>query len=201
MSQTKEELLRHLRMDNEIYSLMANEADHIYTWLTSHSSHFKPTSKQQPPYDWSDITEQAKFDAAIQLSRSPDARTAPYWALGNNPMTENNWIAIWFIYHKFRYRDGRNRSRDSKNGSKKSKGNPKKGQPPSLQQNSSSSGSSSSYSAQNSVYYTSPNYSTFGSNSSLGYYASSEDYDRKQDSKRVVDVFYDPVRDVKRPKT
>ena len=86
----------------------------MYTWLTSYEENFKPTAKRVPPYDWSDITEQAKYDAAANLARSRDSRTAPYWELGNSSTSDSNWIAIWFIYHKFRYRDGRNRSRDPK---------------------------------------------------------------------------------------
>ena len=84
--------------------------------MTSNPASFKPKSNQTPPYDWSDITELAKQTAAMQLANSTDARTAPYWQMGATYSNDNNWIAVWFLYHKFRYRDGRNRAKDSKKG-------------------------------------------------------------------------------------
>jgi hypothetical protein len=52
------------------------------------------------------------------LTSSGDARTAAFWRLGNSSDSPN-WIAKWFLYHKFRYRDGRNRARDAEKGAKK----------------------------------------------------------------------------------
>jgi hypothetical protein len=38
--------------------------------------------------------------------------TSYYWKLGDSTVVGDcpNWIARWFLYHKFRYRDGRNRN-------------------------------------------------------------------------------------------
>ena len=36
--------------------------------------------------------------------------TAYYWDLGASRGNNPNWVAKWFLYHKFRYRDGRNRT-------------------------------------------------------------------------------------------
>lgn len=40
---------------------------------------------------------------------SGDDETSYYWNLSLVSDQSENWIAKWFLYHKFRYRDGRNR--------------------------------------------------------------------------------------------
>ena len=47
----------------------------------------------------------------MQLARNGSSRTAPYWRIAKGSVLSPNWIAKWFLYHKFRYRDGRNKSK------------------------------------------------------------------------------------------
>jgi hypothetical protein len=88
-----------------------NETDHVYKWLTSNKHHLKNNCQRRPPYDWSDIVENSKDEAMRRIAGSGDEHTSYYWRL-SGPETKEcpNWIARWFLYHKFRYRDGRNRS-------------------------------------------------------------------------------------------
>jgi hypothetical protein len=53
-----------------------------------------------------------------RISESGNAHTSYYWNLAG-PTGDGcpNWIARWFLYHKFRYRDGRNRNLPSKDDS------------------------------------------------------------------------------------
>lgn len=44
------------------------------------------------------------------ISENGDEYTAYYWSLASPTSDCPNWIAKWFLYHKFRYRDGRNRN-------------------------------------------------------------------------------------------
>lgn len=92
------------------------ETDIAYKWLTTGTQHLKSNCTRDPPYDWSDITELSKEQAMIRLAQSGDAHTSAYWAMGNERTADGcpNWIARWFLYHKFRYRDGRNRGKESK---------------------------------------------------------------------------------------
>jgi hypothetical protein len=90
---------------------LQKETDQVYKWLTSDKHHLKKNCKRKPPYDWSDINEKSKDDAMSRIARGGDQYTSYYWNLapygaGDCP----NWIARWFLYHKFRYRDGRNRN-------------------------------------------------------------------------------------------
>lgn len=66
-----------------------------------------------PPYNWNDVAEKSKDDALTQLVETGCSRTAPYWQLANGSESPK-WIARWFLYHKFRYRDGRNKLKHSK---------------------------------------------------------------------------------------
>ncbi|KAH7397533.1 hypothetical protein BKA64DRAFT_554919, partial [Cadophora sp. MPI-SDFR-AT-0126] len=113
MSQTKEDLLKHLNLPVETYALMAKETDVIYNWLISDKSHLKENGKRKAPYDWSDIQEKAKDTAMGLMAQRGDQYTAYYWDLGASAGNSPNWVAKWFLYHKFRYRDGRNRTQKS----------------------------------------------------------------------------------------
>ncbi|TVY81614.1 hypothetical protein LSUE1_G005258, partial [Lachnellula suecica] len=119
MSQTKDDLLRHLSMAPETYTMMAKEADRYYKWLTQEKRHLKGNCKGKPPYDWSDIAEKSKEEAMKLIAQSGDTHTSYYWNLGNSSGGSPNWIAKWFLYHKFRYRDGRNRNQPTKGNNEK----------------------------------------------------------------------------------
>ncbi|KAH8600908.1 hypothetical protein B0O99DRAFT_681765 [Bisporella sp. PMI_857] len=110
MSQTKDDLLRHLNLSPDIYTLMAKEVDRAYKELTSNKHNLKKNCKRKPPYDWSDIVEKAKDRAMEAIAQNGDTYTTYYWNLAVPTEDCPNWIARWFLYHKFRYRDGRNRN-------------------------------------------------------------------------------------------
>jgi hypothetical protein len=86
------------------------ETDRVYKWLTSDKRHLKKNCKRKPPYDWSDIVEKSKDEAMARIAQSDDPHTSYYWKLATPTEDCPNWIARWFLYHKFRYRDGRNRN-------------------------------------------------------------------------------------------
>jgi hypothetical protein len=97
MSQTKDELLRHLNMSPETYALMAKETSRVYKWLTKDPVHLKKNCKRQPPYDWSDIQEKAKDQAMLHIVESGDECTRYYWNLAKPTPDCPNWIAKWFL--------------------------------------------------------------------------------------------------------
>ncbi|RDW68266.1 hypothetical protein BP5796_08923 [Coleophoma crateriformis] len=110
MSQTKEDLLRRLDISVATYALMAKEAGRAYKWVTSDTRHLKKHCKRIPPYDWCDILEKSKDEAIERIAKGGDSHTSYYWRLAASTEDCPNWIARWFLYHKFRYRDGRNRN-------------------------------------------------------------------------------------------
>jgi hypothetical protein len=90
-------------------SAMQKEADHVYKWLTSDKNHLKKNCSKRPPYDWGDIMERSKDEAISAIARNGTELTSYYWNLAGPTEDCSNWLAKWFLYHKFRYRDGRNR--------------------------------------------------------------------------------------------
>jgi hypothetical protein len=44
------------------------------------------------------------------IAQNGSDQTSYYWNLATPTNDCPNWIARWFLYHKFRYRDGRNRN-------------------------------------------------------------------------------------------
>jgi hypothetical protein len=54
-----------------------------------------------------------------RIAHSGNPHTQWYWDLAVKTSDCPNWIARWFLYHKFRYRDGRNRNPAKGSGSGK----------------------------------------------------------------------------------
>jgi len=98
---------------------LQKETDVVYKWLTSEKNHLKENCKRKPPYDWSDILEKSKDEAMARIAQSGNPHTQWYWNLAVPTSDCKNWIARWFLYHKFRYRDGRNRNPAKSSGSGK----------------------------------------------------------------------------------
>jgi len=182
MSQTKDELLRHLSMTSETYAMMAKEADGVYKWLTSDKTHLKKNCKRKPPYDWSDIQEKAKDDAMVRIAQGQSDHTRFYWQQATPTSDCPNWIARWFLYHKFRYRDGRNRNTISKGSNDESSHHDHRHRSISRSDETWGSITSGSYSGSVGIAYS-------------GYYDGQTNGDTGQETAQ----FYDPARDTYRP--
>ncbi|CAG8958277.1 hypothetical protein HYFRA_00000632 [Hymenoscyphus fraxineus] len=221
MSNTKDDLLKALKMAPETYTMMAKEADNVYRWLTQGGYHLKDNCSRRPPYDWSDIREKSKNEAYERIAQSGDAHTSYYWNLAAPTEDCSNWIARWFLYHKFRYRDGRNRNSAKDDGSKSSRSKGSSSRPtrtsghpssrhPRTEQSSVTQANGTYYEAQNSYYTTSANtyqqqYYTQQASSSTNYSSYGDNYaydhrggyDRefKEEGEQSPKTYYDPVRD------
>lgn len=146
-------------MLTDIYRQLQKEADEVYRRLTSERSHLKSNSlNKHPPYDYSDIVEKSKDEAMRQIARGGDEHTSYYWSLATETDDCPNWIARWFLYHKFRYRDGRNRNPAKSHGGKhKHSSHSSKN---SYHRHTGDTGESSRHS--DSYYATAPSSSTYG---------------------------------------
>jgi len=90
---------------------MGKETARVYCWLISEKSHLKDNCTRKPPYDWNDFKEQWKDEAVNQIALGGDQHTSYYWDLASRQDSGPNWIARWFLYHKFRHTDGRGHPR------------------------------------------------------------------------------------------
>ncbi|CZR67864.1 uncharacterized protein PAC_17763 [Phialocephala subalpina] len=189
MSSTKNELMKHLNLPSETYTLMSKETDRVYHWLTSDKSHLKATCKRKPLYDWSDILEKSKDEAMKAICNGGDQYTDYYWRLAA-PDSDGcpNWIARWFLYHKFRYRDGRNQTRVKSGEERKHRGDLKSG------------GQHKSHGHQLTGYEVSSNYYKVATKPQvLTEQSSTSSRGTSSQDSSTAGTYYDPVRDVSTP--
>ena len=66
-------------------------------------------------YYYRQFHEEAVKDAARRIISNASPRTRPYFDRGPNEKGEDEWAAMWFLYHLFRYRDPRNQKKGKKN--------------------------------------------------------------------------------------
>lgn len=63
------------------------------------------------PYKWDDLQETAKHRETMNIVRAASAYTVRYYEAGRwMAAVEENWVAEWFLWHSFRFRDNRNQS-------------------------------------------------------------------------------------------
>ncbi|KAF1977496.1 hypothetical protein BU23DRAFT_412614, partial [Bimuria novae-zelandiae CBS 107.79] len=63
----------------------------------------------QPPYRWDDLQETARHKEVFTIVNTASVLTRPYYARGRwMSAVEENWVAMWFLWHSFRFRDNRN---------------------------------------------------------------------------------------------
>jgi hypothetical protein len=63
----------------------------------------------QPDYKWDQLSETAKHQAVLNIASNASPSTRPYFDRGRyyTNVCEENWVARWFLWHSFRYRDNR----------------------------------------------------------------------------------------------
>ncbi|KAF3050315.1 hypothetical protein E8E11_001007 [Didymella keratinophila] len=85
--------------------------------LTDHS---RNDASITVPYKWDEISETAKHAEILIIVANAGPQTRPYYGMGRymTNVNEENWVARWYLWHSFRYRDNRdNRTRGSASSS------------------------------------------------------------------------------------
>ncbi|KAL5400919.1 hypothetical protein PMIN03_011972 [Paraphaeosphaeria minitans] len=97
---------------DSIYRLLYNEAEQGRDRLSGdYNSLTKISMKEgaRAPYKWDDLSETARHREILNIVRTASVYTRPYYQLGRWMTTEEeNWVAEWFLWHSFRFRDNRN---------------------------------------------------------------------------------------------
>ena len=69
-----------------------------------------PQSRANPaivkPYKWDEISETAKHQEVLRMVACAQPQTAYYYHYGRytTNVSEENWVARWYLWHAFRYR-------------------------------------------------------------------------------------------------
>lgn len=91
---------------------MQNEASYGRDRLSGdYNSLTKQSMKEgaRAPYKWDDLSETARHREILNIVRMASVYTWPYYQVGRwTTAEEENWVAEWFLWHSFRFRDNRN---------------------------------------------------------------------------------------------
>ncbi|KAF1952519.1 hypothetical protein CC80DRAFT_377541, partial [Byssothecium circinans] len=65
--------------------------------------------RPQTPYKWDELQETARHAEILNIVATAGRYTRPYYAMGRyvRGSEQENWVAQWFLWHCFRYRDNR----------------------------------------------------------------------------------------------
>lgn len=112
-SADKSVLFARLGLNQQIHRLLLDDAECARDRLSINPGNLTDQSKAdpnvRPPYKWDEISETAKHREVLTLVYNPTPETAPYYAVGRymTNVNEENWVARWYLWHSFRYRDNR----------------------------------------------------------------------------------------------
>ncbi|KAI9806780.1 MAG: hypothetical protein M1825_006238 [Sarcosagium campestre] len=91
---------------------MAEETEVEWRSLMANENCLKPEApKGKSVRAWGDFQDAELTRAACRVNQNATPKTRPYFVRGPNHKGEHHWVALWCLYHLFRYRDDRNRNR------------------------------------------------------------------------------------------
>jgi len=116
-SASKSELCNRLKLSESTHRLLLAEAVAARNALSSNRYNLTEQSRADPsvaePYRWDELSETSKHLHILMIVRDACAETRPYYDIGRYMLhvNEENWVARWYLWHSFRYRDNRPRER------------------------------------------------------------------------------------------
>ncbi|KAF1936144.1 hypothetical protein EJ02DRAFT_448217 [Clathrospora elynae] len=120
-SADKGALFTRLGLSEQIHKLLLSEAEIARDSLSKNplnlTDHSKADSSVFEPYRWDEISETAKHSQILTTVHTSRPETRPYYYMGRymTNVNEENWVARWYLWHSFRYRDNRPRDRITTN--------------------------------------------------------------------------------------
>ncbi|KAF2739773.1 hypothetical protein EJ04DRAFT_294376 [Polyplosphaeria fusca] len=112
-SADRKTLFAKLGLNDQVHRLMLEEAarsrDRLSIDPQNLTPHAKSNARVAQPYKWDQLSEMAKYSAQKDLAKYASEYTKPYYEQGwwTNGDNEENWVARWYLWHSFRYRDNR----------------------------------------------------------------------------------------------
>ncbi|KAF1911266.1 hypothetical protein BDU57DRAFT_543167 [Ampelomyces quisqualis] len=111
-SADKQVLFARLGLNEQIHKSLL-EAQDTRDSLSRNPLNLTDQSKANPftrtPYKWDEISETAKHRETLTMVNNAPPHTKYYYAMGRyqTNVNEENWVARWYLWHSFRYRDNR----------------------------------------------------------------------------------------------
>ncbi|KAK1917404.1 hypothetical protein P3342_000117 [Pyrenophora teres f. teres] len=122
-SADKSTICTRLGINDRVHKLLLKEAEAARDALSRNPYSLTEQSRTDPsvaePYRWDEISETAKHSHVLMVVRSASDETRKCYELGRyqTQVNEENWVARWYLWHSFRYRDNRPRDRVPNTGS------------------------------------------------------------------------------------
>jgi len=117
-SADKSLLFSRLGLTEQAHKLLLGEAQAARDRLSRDERNLTEQSRANSsvtaPFKWDEISETAKHVEILTIVTNAGPQTRPYYEMGRymTNVNEENWVARWYLWHSFRYRDNRdNRSR------------------------------------------------------------------------------------------
>ncbi|KAH8725135.1 hypothetical protein GQ44DRAFT_739916 [Phaeosphaeriaceae sp. PMI808] len=112
-STDKQVLFARLGLNEQIHKILLSEAQSARDALSQDPQNLTDQSRVnqlvQAPYKWDELSETAKHRAILTVVENAPPHTRYYYAMGRyqTNVNEENWVARWYLWHSFRYRDNR----------------------------------------------------------------------------------------------
>ncbi|XPS69584.1 hypothetical protein M3J09_001851 [Ascochyta lentis] len=112
-SADKQLLFSRLGLNEQVHKLLLGEAQAARDRLSRNQINLTDQSRADPsvtaPYKWDEISETAKHYEILTVVNNAGPQTKPYYGMGRytTNVSEENWVARWYLWHSFRYRDNR----------------------------------------------------------------------------------------------
>jgi len=112
-SADKQVLFARLGLNDQIHRILLQEAQNARDSLSRNPNNLTDQSKEdtrvQTPYKWDEISETAKHREILTTVHNAPPHTKYYYMMGRyqTNVCEENWVARWYLWHSFRYRDNR----------------------------------------------------------------------------------------------
>ncbi|UPX15522.1 uncharacterized protein EKO05_0005967 [Ascochyta rabiei] len=112
-SADKQLLFSRLGLNEQVHKMLLGEAQAARDRLSRNQINLTDQSRADPlvtaPYKWDEISETAKHYEILTVVNNAGPQTRPYYGMGRHTtnVSEESWVARWYLWHSFRYRDNR----------------------------------------------------------------------------------------------
>ncbi|KAF2642694.1 hypothetical protein P280DRAFT_468009 [Massarina eburnea CBS 473.64] len=119
MSESKAAMMARLGLSGttgeQMYRLLLDEASKGRDRLSYDPQNLTTYSQSQnppTPYKWDELQETKRHSEILKIAQAAGPYTRQYYQMGRyiRGHEEENWVAQWFLWHCFRYRDNRPRA-------------------------------------------------------------------------------------------
>ncbi|KAH9864241.1 hypothetical protein J1614_010175 [Plenodomus biglobosus] len=112
-SADKSVLMSRLGLNDRTHRLLLDDAECARDIMSAQPHNLTQQSRANPnvvpPYKWDELSETAKHNQILLIVAKANSQTRPYYQEGRymTNVAEENWVARWYLWHAFRYRDNR----------------------------------------------------------------------------------------------